>query len=1131
MKQRDIENIYPLSPAQQGMLFHTLEDPQRRAYFNQMHCILEGDTDHSMLVRAWQRVVDRYSMLRTAFAWEDLKAPVQIVLRRVTLPSEFQDWRDIPREKHQRRLEALLGTDRKRGFDLTTAPATRITILRLADQETFLLWSVHHLILDGWSMPLILGEVGEIYGALKEGRQLRLDRERPFAEYIAWLQKQDVAAARAHWGRILADFTTPNRIDLPRTDARQSDDRFAAIEFNLPKALSGDLRAFATAHQLTPATLFQGAWGLLLSRYSGQNDVVYGVTVSGRPPDLTRSSSMVGMFINVLPVRLRIGRETTLVDFLRELQTQRTEMGQFEYSRLVDIQRASGVGGGSRLFETILTFENHPIGDSLTGIGRVRRVEDIQTVQPTNYQLSVVVVPGDEVAVQIAYDRDHFDTSAIESMGQHLTKLLEGFCEYKSSPASGIPMLSEAEKKVFVSWNSTGMAYPRQSCIHDLFREQAAKLPDATAVVCDDASLSYHELDMRSNQIAHRLRRLGVGPEVPVGICMSRSVEMVAGLLGILKAGGVYVPLDPNYPPARLEFMLGDTQAPVLLTQEDLLTCLPEHRAEVVCLDVDWRAVANEPTSPVESGVTSDNLAYVIYTSGSTGQPKGVAICHRNTSALIHWARVVFGDDDLRGVLCSTSICFDLSVYELFVPLSFGGSVVLVENALAVPSDRGVTLINTVPSAITEILREGTLPSTVRTVNLAGEPLTSELSDRLYEAGVQRVYDLYGPSEGTTYSTYVLREPGGPATVGRPIANTQVHILDEWFQPVPIGVPGELFVGGDGVARGYLNRAELTAKRFLPDPFSQSPSARIYRTGDLARYLPDGRIEFLGRMDHQVKIRGFRIELGEIESVLKRYPAVEQAVVVAREDTPGAKRLVAYVVATEDSDVTPKVLRDGLSGDLPAYMVPSAFVLLDGLPLTPNGKVDRKALPAPSGGRPDLEAELMLPRNEREVILSGIWSEVLDVDEVGVHDNFFELGGDSILSIQIVSRANQAGVHVTPKDLFDHQTVSKLAAAARDESAVVAEQDAIIGEVPLTPIQHRFFEQDLTDKHHHNQAMLLEVRQGTTVQVLEAALGHVLSHHDALRARFVRRRIRLAAGIRRTVTAIALERIDLSGAL
>ncbi len=686
-----------------------------------------------------------------------------------------------------------------------------------------------------------------------------------------------------------------------------------------------------------------------------------------------------------------------------------------------------------------------------------------------------------------------------------------------AEPQSGLCMISEAERRqLLVEWNDTRRDYPKNRCIHQLFETQAEKTPDAIAVLFDGNQLTYRELNIRANQLAHYLRVLGVRPEILVGVFMERSPEMIIGILGILKAGGTYVPLDPAYPKERLAFMLEDAHLSVLLTQQSLVAKLPPRHGSLVCMDADGRMIdCHSEENPVGE-LTAENLAYVIYTSGSTGVPKGVAIEHHSAVTLLHWAMDVFAREETRGVLASTSICFDLSVFEIFLPLSHGGKVILVENALHLSTldvAADVTLINTVPSAVAELLRSGDLPPSVETICLAGEPLSPRLVEQLYEQGtVRQVFDLYGPSEDTTYSTFALRHSTGPATIGRPIANTQVYILDHDMQPVPIGVAGELFIGGDGLARGYRGRPEATSEKFLPNPFSDERGKRLYRTGDSARYLPDGNIEFLGRIDNQVKIRGFRIELSEIETVLEQHFAVDQAVVLAWGDTSSDKQLVAYVVPNQALSPSTAELRDFLTNKLPLYMVPSAFVSLEALPLTPNGKIDRRALPAPDRLRP--ETVTFVPvRNPIEEEVAGIWTEVLKLERIGVHDNFFELGGHSLLATRVISRLRRAFRSDFPlRLLFEAPTIAGLAELV--ESARRTEEDSQFvpplrpvswhGHFPLSFAQQRLWVLDRLEPGNptYNMPTAVRLTGSLDIPALNQSLNEIVRRHEALRTTF-----------------------------
>jgi amino acid adenylation domain-containing protein len=668
-------------------------------------------------------------------------------------------------------------------------------------------------------------------------------------------------------------------------------------------------------------------------------------------------------------------------------------------------------------------------------------------------------------------------------------------------------------------WNHTQVPY-RQACLHTWFEEQVQRTPEASALVYQSQVFTYQALNQRANQLAHHLQGLGVGPEVLVGVCMARTPDLIVALLGVQKAGGAYVPLDPAYPPERIAFMLEDTQAPVLLTQAALLPSLPSLQARGLCLDRDWDSIAHSPNANPTSSVAADNLAYIIYTSGSTGRPKGVAITHANASALLAWATRIFPRQHLQGVLAATSVCFDLSVYEIFLPLSLGGTIFLANNALQLPElphRNEVTLINTVPSAMAELARTHGLPDSVRIVNLAGEPLRHVLVQKVYREfpRVEAVYNLYGPSEDTTYSTWACidREDSLEPSIGGPIDNTQAYILDANFQPVAIGVIGELYLGGDGVSRGYINRPELTAERYVPDPFNGRPGARLYRTGDLSRYRPDGQIEFLGRMDHQVKIRGFRIELGEIEAVLSRHPNIESQVVIAHSDGNGDKKLVAYFAPRHVPAPSVGELRQHLQAKLPEYMLPSLFIRLDQMPLNPNGKIDRKALPSPESVAPERGAIYTAPRTPLETDLAQIWSQVLGFPAIGIHDNFFELGGHSLLATQVLTRLReQSQVNLPPRALFDAPTIADLAEIVAQTAERWSPPPPIhptdrTGPLPLSLTQKEmwFMEQYLPDTAFYNVPAVFELHGKLDVANLEKALNEIVRRHESLHTVFQER--------------------------
>ena len=715
----------------------------------------------------------------------------------------------------------------------------------------------------------------------------------------------------------------------------------------------------------------------------------------------------------------------------------------------------------------------------------------------------------------VEYNADLFDRATIDRMLGHYVRLLEGVVADTGQRVSQLPLLGEEERRqLLVGWNETASDYPRERCVHELFEEQVERTPERVAVEFEGEQLGYRELNRRANQVANYLRKKGVGPEVRVGICVERSWEMVVGLLGILKAGGAYVPLDPSYPAERLSYMMEDSGIELLLTGQRVAESFSweEQEWKAICLDSDWAEIGTEVEESRDSGVSAENLAYVIYTSGSTGKPKGVMICHRNASALLYWGHTVFHEEDLRGVLFSTSICFDLSVFELFLPLSWGGTVILAENALALPTlaarDR-VTLVNTVPSAAAELFRLGGLPTSIRTMNLAGEPLSTELADQAYAAGIARVYDLYGPSEDTTYTSAALRKRGGTATIGRPLANKRIYILDRQKEPVPIGIAGEIYIGGDGLARGYLNDPALTAAKFVPDPFSGDSYGRLYRTGDLGRYLPDGNLEFLGRADHQVKVRGFRIELGEIESLLGQHSEIRQAVVVVRGEGSD-KQLVSYLVAAAEKSPPVEELRRYLSQKLPAYMVPSLYVELESLPLTPNGKVDRRALPEPDIGKVALETEYAGPRTGVEQVLVEIWADVLGVARVGIRDNFFDLGGHSLKATQVMARvAKTLQVELPLRKIFESPTIAELADQIEQAGSEAREVEPIRRLASREGAELSFAQQRLwfLDQYEpgsglYNIPAAVRLKGELDEKGLEWALGEIVKRHETLRTRF-----------------------------
>ncbi|MFW9085727.1 non-ribosomal peptide synthetase [Pseudomonas sp. P2758] len=1093
-----------LSFAQERQWFLWQLEPDSAAYHVPTALHLRGALHVEALDQALQALVARHESLRTVFVEEPAQT-LQVIRPAQRLLIE----RDrFAAHASQAQLKARVEAEIQRPFDLLNGPLLRVLLLELSSEHHVLVITAHHIISDGWSMQIMVDELVRLYGGFSQGHEVQLPPlALQYADYAVWQRQwmNDGESARqlAYWRERLGGEQPVLELpfDFPRP-AQQSF-RGARFDFELPADLAQQLNALAQREGVTLFMLLLASFQTLLQRYSGQRDIRVGVPVANR--NRLETEGLIGFFVNTQVLRAEVDPEYGFDRLLQQVRQSVLDAQAYQdlpFEQLVDAVQPQRSLSHSPLFQVLFNHQNlQRVPTGLAGL-QIEGIAWDSAAAQFDLTLDTAEVP-DGLAASLTYATDLFKPATIEQLARHWLNVLRAVSLQASQAIGDLPLLDHAEQQLIMAdWNSLELTQPTEQTIHALVEAQVAATPQALAMIFGEQSLSYQQLNNRANRLALQLRELGVGAEVRVGVALPRSVEMIVALLAVLKAGGTYVPLDPSYPAERLGYMLEDSHAALLLVGVDgqlagLAT--PGLRVLVVAPEADdLPPVADLPALSV-----ADNLAYVIYTSGSTGKPKGVAITHRNAAALIQWAHGVYSQQDLQGVLASTSICFDLSVWELFVTLAGGGFFVLAQNALELPDlparDR-VTLINTVPSAIAALHQAGQIPPGVRIINLAGEPLKQVLVDALYgQPSLQHVYDLYGPSEDTTYSTYVRREAGGQASIGRPLAGTDSFVLDARLQPVPLGVVGELYLAGAGIARGYLLRPDLSAERFVPNPFSTS-GERLYRTGDLVRYQVDGQIEYLGRVDHQIKVRGFRIELGEIEKRLLAHADVQEAVVVARDSGHGTQ-LVGYVVSDAQAPVLDQELRAWLKETLPEYMLPAQLMFLAQLPLTPNGKLDRKALPEPDFSA--AQATYLAPRNPLEQALVAIWQDVLKLAQVGISDNFFELGGDSIVSIQVVSRARAAGIHFSAKELFQHQTIQDLARVARQSAApALIDQGPVRGATPLLPIQHDFFAQAIAERSHWNQSLLLRPAQALNAEALEQALLALLEHHDALRLSF-----------------------------
>ena len=990
--------------------------------------------DRGALQRALDSVMQRHEILRTEFRVVD-GAPVQVVLPHARVALNAVTLRHLTPDEREAQLFRLAQQETQKPFDLSSCPLTRAVLFELTETEYVLLLICHRIVCDEASLRVLLSEVNSLYQA-QMSQELQAVAKVPMQYHeVAARDTVPSVAELAFWKQWLEGAASS--IDLPADRQRPPMQTFRGDKqrMSIEQPLLERLRALSQSHGATFFTTLLAGFCVLLSRYARQEDLVLGTHVYGRGrPEL---ESLIGPLENMVALRIDTSGDPSFAELLRrvrEVVEKALSHQNVPFEVVVRELHLERDMSRHPIFQIALSMKESA---SAAFASALNLVEVESATEPLDLTIEFVE-EGNELFTWFSYNTELFGASTIARMMEHFRILLESAADDPRIRISRMPLLSEAERQqVLVEWNKTRIADPGVECLHQFFEEQVEKTPDAVAVKCDGKSLTYRDLNERANRLAHYLRKLKVEPEVLVGICTERSLEMLVGILGILKAGGAYVPLDPAYPKDRLEVILADAKAHILLTQKKLQKILPPQVARLVLLDSDWPAIAREPaTNPVRN-VNSANLDYVLFTSGSTGRPKGVALEHRSAVIFIQWARHAFLPEEVAGTLFSTSFCFDLSVFEIFVPLSMGGTVIIAQNALALAKLRAageVTLINTVPSAIAELVRLDAVPPSIRVVNLAGEALLTALAHQIYDkTEVGKVYNLYGPTEDTTYSTYALVPPGAEVTIGRPLPNTQAYILDKSHQPVPIGIPGELYLAGDGLARGYFGREDLTAERFSPNPYSRQPAARMYRTGDLARWLEDGNIEYLGRLDNQVKVRGFRIELEEIENVLVKQPGVQAAVVVAREDNPGDKRLVAYIVPSGPS-VPVARLQNLVRKQLPDYMVPSAFVELNQLPLSPNGKINRRLLPPPDSSAFE-PSSVVQPRNDLELSLLAIWKRVLGVENIGVRDDFFDLGGHSLKAARVLAEVEkEIGTELPLSALFRGATVESLARVIQSQS-------------------------------------------------------------------------------------------------
>ncbi|MFG2457070.1 amino acid adenylation domain-containing protein [Streptomyces sp. NPDC048523] len=1069
-----LAEVWPLSPLQEGLLFHAdLDGHGPDVYTVQNVLAVDGPLVPARLRASWEALLTRHAALRASFQRRRTGEAVQMITREVVLPWSEADVSHLAEEEASARAERLAAGERAHRIDPAKPPLLRLLLIRLGERRHRLVMTSHHLLMDGWSAPVLLKELTEIYEA--GGDASGLAPVTSYREYLAWLARQDKDAARAAWQAELAGVAEPTRVGATApTEQAEEPKRVSA---HLSEATTTALTELARAHGLTVNTVVQGAWALVLARLAGRTDVVFGATVAGRPPELPGAESMIGLFINTLPVRVRLDGAQPVLEMLRDLQNRQSALMAHQHIGLTELKQLVGRGAA---FDTLLVYENYPLPPGRTLAPDALSVTTETSRQATHYPVSLGIFPGERLRVGVTYRPDQIDAAVGEKLGGLIVRVLEGVVA-DPSVVVGRVGVAEVAERVPAGEVRGGVSVP------ELIRGRVLAVPDAVAVAGGERPLSYGALWEASGRWAAYLAGVGVGRGDRVVVVLERSPELVAVLLGVWRVGAAYVPVDVGSPAERVAFVVADAGA-------------------VLVVD-DLRAAEGVRDGGLLVPVDADDVAYVMYTSGSTGVPKGVAVPHGSVAALVGESGWQVGCDDV--VLMHAPHAFDVSLFEVWVPLVAGARVVVAEPGVVDASRvrefvaAGVTSVH-VTAGLFRVLAEeapGCFAG-LREVLTGGDVVPARSVARVREACPDVVVrHMYGPTETTLCATWHVLAPGDAAAsvlpIGRPLSDRRTYVLDAFLQPVPSGVTGELYVAGAGLARGYWDRAALTAERFVACPFAAGQ--RMYRTGDLVRVAATGELLFVGRADAQVKVRGFRVELGEVEAVLSAHPAVSQAVVVAREDVPGERRLIGYVVA-DGQVVEGSSVRTYLAERLPEYMVPAAVLVLDGLPVTRNGKVDRAALPAPDFAGKVTERA---PRTDAERVLCELFAEVLGLERVGVEDSFFELGGDSIMSMQLAARARRAHLLFNAQDVFEYETPAKVAAVARLVVPNAPARDAGVGEVPWTPVMRALGEHAIHP--HFAQWTVLGAPAGLGREVLTAGWNAVMNTHDVLRSVVVRR--------------------------
>ena len=1056
MKARNLEDVYELLPMQQGILFHTLSAPKSGVYLEQLVFSLRGQIDVEVFRNAWQRIVDRHPIMRTSFHWKNLAKPVQVVHRHAQVHVEVIDWSQHEKAPSDALLESWLQADRLAGFDFTQSPQMRITVFKLVDESCRFAWCFPHLIMDGWSVGLVMQEFVNNYKQLWHGEQnievTPHSAAPPYRHYLTWWKNQDPANVAPYWVEALAGYSAPAKISVGAAGEVGADEAtHERMEITL-ESVAGDLERFVREHQLTMNTMILAAWGLVLSRYYGVNDLIVGATTASRPSEVDNVGAIVGPMIVSLPIRMNLDPESLLVPWLQALQSQQAEVREHEHGSIVQLREWSELPHSVPLFESIIAYENVPFPELSLSEEGLDILDFVYDGRP-QYPVSMVVFPGPDLPLRIVYDRRRFQAPTIKRMLHHVETVLQNMVKHPVNRLKDISYLTSSERQQVTLWGQGSVSeIERNSGVHRLFERKVKTYAGNVAVCGENSSLTYDELNRQANKLARyllsELQRQGHPVEPVIGVCTDRSSDMVVALLAILKAGGVYLPLDASHPKSRISYSVEDAGAHLVLTQRKLRSLLPDVAA--ILLDDLPEQVAFLEDDNLDLEVPAENLAYLIYTSGSTGQPKGVMLEHRSLCNMSSAQICAFGVQPCSRVLQMASPGFDASISEIFMALLSGAALVVVPAEQLQP---GLPLISTlnqheishvtlVPSVLTG-LSEVEFPS-LQVLISAGEACTAEIIERW--VGKCRLFNAYGPTESTVCATFAqLSHADEHAVIGRPIDNVNVYILDPWQNPVAEGVTGELCIGGVGLARGYVGRSDLSEQRFIEKRLAGENKVRLYRTGDLARFRADGQIEFCGRADMQVKIRGCRVEPGEVEHAVARLEGVKQGVVSVGTQASGEKQLWAYIVPVVEGSLSASDVRALLQQVLPEYMLPNQYLFLKDLPLLASGKVDRNALPPPADVERELDESYVPPRNPVEMQLVKIWETLLEVHPIGVKDDFYTLGGHSLMALQLMGKIqSQFAVDVSLTQLHLVPTIEQQAALLQKQDVSTPAKPALV---------------------------------------------------------------------------------------